>query len=429
MSKYKLLIITLTALAVVSCKSVNVKKTEVKETINAPVHAETNPIALSKVIVNLDRGEQWGSIQSGWLCVPQPGGEIKYRQGRVNVTSEILNDIFRQTVEDAGYEVAGDPDNLFEDKSDIQTDYAVGGLVQDMKANICWPNAGWGNWEDNKGEAYIKVEWQIYDTLNREVVETYVTEGSYVKESTDDMPAEMIIEEAFAIAINNLLAEKSLVEMLMEDRTKNITQETESLDKTVLNSEKKTYTSFKENVTEIRSSVATVRSSKGHGSGFFISQDGYLLTNQHVVGNSKYVKVILPTGREILGDVIKVNKARDVALLRTESAGINTLPLATRSPQMGTNVYAIGSPLKEEYQNTISSGIISGYREIDGQEYLQSDVNVNPGNSGGPLINEEGNVIGITVSGATLKGVPSGINFFVPIQDALDALNISYSSI
>ena len=90
-------------------------------------------------------------------------------------------------------------------------------------------------------------------------------------------------------------------------------------------------------------------------------------------------------------------------------------------------VFAIGSPLDEELQGTVSSGIVSSFREIEGEKYIQSDVTVHGGNSGGPLLNGDLKVIGLSVRGMQLMstGTGVGLNFFIPIQDGFDALNIS----
>ena len=411
-------------LSVIGCQSVNVKKVEVKEVITAKLSDETRPIKLSKLIVKMKRGEVWGSEQLGLLCIPSRH-KLKWRTGRVNVTSELLDEMFRQAFEDAGYSVAGNPDDLFEKPDAIQTDYYIGGLIKDMKANICYPMAGFMDFATVKGEAYMEVEWQIFDTLEKEVIKTVTTEGSFeLNRATSDYSGEMILEEAFGIAVNNLLANREITDMLVS------APEHKKMDKaheitTHVKFNENQLTSFQENVTAIRAAVATVRSSNGHGSGFFIGEDdGYMLTNQHVVGNAKFVKIILSSGREMVGDIIKVDKSRDIALIKTENAGITSLPFENKLPSISETVYAVGSPLKEEFETTVSQGIVSGFRDLDGQNFIQSDVNVLPGNSGGPLLNDKGNVIGITVSGRLFRGVPSGINFFIPIKSALEALNV-----
>ena len=84
----------------------------------------------------------------------------------------------------------------------------------------------------------------------------------------------------------------------------------------------------------------------------------------------------------------------------------------------------VGSPLDESLSSTLTKGIVSAIREENKLKLIQSDVNVRPGNSGGPMINKDGEVIGITVSGIVINGQSQGLNFFIPIADAFKVLKI-----
>ncbi|HEY9027140.1 MAG TPA: trypsin-like peptidase domain-containing protein, partial [Burkholderiaceae bacterium] len=157
------------------------------------------------------------------------------------------------------------------------------------------------------------------------------------------------------------------------------------------------------------------------GSAFYISQDGYLLTNKHVVGDDKFVRVKLSTGRSIVGEVVRVDKSRDVALLHTDPVATEALALRADSGSVGEAVYAVGSPFGQSLSGTITRGVLSARRVFEGVPWLQSDVAVNPGNSGGPLIDGNGRVIGISAIGTPAQG----INIFIPIDDALDKLSLT----
>jgi S1-C subfamily serine protease len=171
--------------------------------------------------------------------------------------------------------------------------------------------------------------------------------------------------------------------------------------------------------------VVIVFAADGSGSGFLVSNDGYLITNHHVVGASKYVKLKWADGSETLGEVIRSDPRRDVALVKADAHGRAPLDLRPGAVEQGEPVFAIGSPLGEAQQNTMTKGIVSATRMRDGLPYIQSDVAVTHGNSGGPLIDSKGRVIGITVSGLAPAGTPIGLNFFIPIDDALRALSLS----
>ena len=162
----------------------------------------------------------------------------------------------------------------------------------------------------------------------------------------------------------------------------------------------------------------------GHGSGFLVSNDGYILTNAHVVGSSRSVVVRWSDGFESDGEVIRSHKARDVALIKTNPHGRQPLALRRGPPTPGMNVYAVGTPLDPKLQGSLTKGIVSANRIMDGFSFIQSDVAVTHGNSGGPLLDEKSVVVGITDLGFEPDGKPANINLFIPIGDALDFLNL-----
>ncbi|MES2014897.1 MAG: trypsin-like peptidase domain-containing protein [Pseudomonadota bacterium] len=158
----------------------------------------------------------------------------------------------------------------------------------------------------------------------------------------------------------------------------------------------------------------------GVGSGFFISSDGYVLTNAHVVDGADDVVVTLIDRREFKARVLGSDKRADVALLKVDASKLPSLPIGDSARiRVGEWVIAIGSPFNLE--NTVTAGIISA-KSRDTGDYLpliQSDVAVNPGNSGGPLINMRGEVIGMNSQFATLSEGFNGISFAVPIEEAM----------
>lgn len=159
---------------------------------------------------------------------------------------------------------------------------------------------------------------------------------------------------------------------------------------------------------------------RGVGSGFIISDDGYVLTNAHVVEGADEVTVTLTDRREFKAKVLGSDRRSDVALLKVSAANLPYLRTGDSSKiRVGEWVIAIGSPFNLD--NTVTAGIISA-KSRDTGEYLpliQSDVAVNPGNSGGPLINMRGEVIGINSQIATLSGAYNGISFAVPIDEVM----------
>lgn len=168
------------------------------------------------------------------------------------------------------------------------------------------------------------------------------------------------------------------------------------------------------------------------GSGIIISEDGYILTNYHVISGSDSIVVTLSTGEEVDATVVGVDSVTDLALLKINKTGLTAATLGDSSAvTVGQLAIVVGNPIGEELSNTVTAGVISATNRTLNVEntvlnLIQTDAAVNPGNSGGPLINSNGEVIGIltakriyagtTESGETIYA--EGIAFAIPINDA-----------
>ncbi len=150
-----------------------------------------------------------------------------------------------------------------------------------------------------------------------------------------------------------------------------------------------------------------------------------MLTNAHVVVAAKQVIVVLSNGAEILGTAERLNKARDVALIKVPLRIPNALQIRTAPAQTSERAFAISSPLDEGLESTVTSGILSGICKMkpDNHLVIQADVPISPGNSGGPLLDRYGNVIGIsTLTFSRDKG--QNLDGFIPIAEAFDPLSL-----
>ncbi len=158
------------------------------------------------------------------------------------------------------------------------------------------------------------------------------------------------------------------------------------------------------------------------GSGFIISDDGYILTNNHVVSESNTIKVRLDDEREFEAKIIGTDPQSDVALLKIKASGLPYLPLGDSDKlEVGEWVIAIGSPF--ELSQTVTVGVVSakGRSRIginDYENFIQTDAAINPGNSGGPLLNIHGEAVGINTAIFSRSGGYMGIGFAIPINMA-----------
>ncbi|MDT0632292.1 trypsin-like peptidase domain-containing protein [Rubrivirga litoralis] len=163
----------------------------------------------------------------------------------------------------------------------------------------------------------------------------------------------------------------------------------------------------------------------GIGSGAFVSADGYIVTNNHVVEGADLLEVLLFDGRVLDAEVVGTDPFSDLAVLRVEGSDYPYVPFGDSDElRVGQWVLAFGSPLSEELSNTVTSGIVSSLGRFGGapdprgrqtiSNYIQTDAAVNPGNSGGPLVNLRGEIVGINSAIATRTGTFNGISFAIP---------------
>ncbi len=183
-------------------------------------------------------------------------------------------------------------------------------------------------------------------------------------------------------------------------------------------------------------SAGTVKQKVGGGTGFFVSKDGYILTNKHVVSdpNAEY-SIILANGQELIGKILAYDPTTDLAVIRAFKDA--TTPYTEAKPlqfvenqsqiEVGSFVVAVGNALAE-FQNTVTFGVVSGLgRQIQAADQgsgqsealsglIQTDTAINPGNSGGPLVNLQGRVIGINTA---VSAGANGIGFALPLSARL----------
>ena len=170
---------------------------------------------------------------------------------------------------------------------------------------------------------------------------------------------------------------------------------------------------------DVSPAVVSVSRPGGSGSGFFIREDGVLLTNAHVVGNSRRVQVGLADGRTLAGTVIGGDAAADVAVVRVELDDAPAVPLGDSDQlQVGQTAIAIGNPLG--FERTLTTGVVSALnrspRGLEVGGFIQTDAAINSGNSGGPLLDSQGRVIGINSVIFSPTGASIGLGFSIPIN-------------
>ena len=164
---------------------------------------------------------------------------------------------------------------------------------------------------------------------------------------------------------------------------------------------------------------------KGSGSGVIIRPDGYIVTNNHVVAGATKVSVTLNDNREFEATVVGTDPATDVAIIKVDAQNLPALPMGDSDQlRLGEWVLAIGSPLGAQLRSTITAGIVSAKGrsmpdnsgEFKIESFIQTDAAVNPGNSGGALVNKKGELVGINTAIVSQTGAYTGYSFAVPVN-------------
>lgn len=159
-----------------------------------------------------------------------------------------------------------------------------------------------------------------------------------------------------------------------------------------------------------------LREVEGHGSGFVVSDDGLIVTNHHVVGEASSAYVRLQDGRSFAEvQLVADDPANDLSLLKVKASGLRPLPLATREIAVGSDALAIGSPLGLDF--SLTKGIVSAKRDWQGTKMLQMQTDIAPGSSGGPVVNDYVELVGVSTA---TRG--AGLNMAVQVQHVRDLL-------
>lgn len=159
---------------------------------------------------------------------------------------------------------------------------------------------------------------------------------------------------------------------------------------------------------------------RGQGSGFIVTDDGYILTNNHVIDDADTIKVLTADEREFTATLVGTDPHSDVALIKIDAGDLPTAKIGySKNMQIGDWVLALGSPFG--FSQSVTAGIISATGRdsvgiVDYENFIQTDAAINPGNSGGPLVNLDGEVIGMNTAIYSRSGGNMGIGFAIPID-------------
>jgi serine protease Do len=377
---------------------------------------------LTGVVLAMPAGTRYMNAKDGLWCLT-PIGSQTANGAREALALAPYTTIFKQEIESAGYQVVAAEDNLF-GQEDGASDYQVAAVVTDLSLNMCiYTTGGYGIVAgDARGDGSMTIEWQVYSPLKKEVVARITTNGTAKLERSVAGVATRLTLDAFTSNVRALAAKPEFRTAMNAARpARDEILAPAKNDPIALSG---SLAAPKRSISDSVGSVVTLLTGSGSGSGALVSDDGYIITDAHVVGDEKHIRARWPDGIETVADVIRVAKDRDIALVKTNPRDRSPLPIRRGALTPGQRVFAIGSPNGQKFQGTVSSGVVSATRTFNGLRYIQSDVSVSFGSSGGPLLDADGAVIGFTDLGIQNEGQPAGLNLFTPIGDAMDFLNL-----
>ena len=402
-----------------SCGSVFAQTVLNASAASEPSGVAQNSVKLSTVLMALPAGAPWLSLHiDTLLCIYNPVNRSWSGGRQAQEVSPYLVP-FKAELERAGYKVVNPEDNLFDQEAG-SADYEAAAVITDARIEGCMSNGAYFTESGSvRGNASIKIDWQLYSRIKKQVVARVSTSGATKLEKSVVGGVQRLVVEAFAANARELAANADFRAALSAPKafTAGFQIPGQQSKITLTGSLK----AGPHKIADATGSVVTILTGTGSGSGVLLSSDGYILTDAHVVGDDKNVRVRWSDGFETLATVERVSKNRDVAIIKTNARDRTPLAIKRGVVTPGQRVYAIGSPRGKDFQGTVSSGVISADRVLDGLRYIQSDTMVSHGSSGGPLLDESGAVIGITDIGIQNDG-PAGLNLFTPIGDAMDFL-------
>lgn len=301
------------------------------------------------------------------------------------------------------------------------TNYLNGSLVK-LEINQSVPRYGNGSYFT----AELSIEWELTDFYNTSLYSTTLSSysGRFSTAYFQDSAITKSVAHAIQRSMLKLLAKEEVQEQLFKDQNFSPTYAAKE-DYLSLNKPQNTPIDLR---SAIHASV-TVKVDEGHGSGLFITEDGFVLTNHHVIAGSEHIMIIAHDKQEFPATVIRSNKEHDLALLKVdrEEGKAFLLPGASNYG-IGKTIFTIGTPQSLDLGQTLSRGIISGERERgeNKDKIFQTDASINFGNSGGPIVSDKGELLGVVNAKLVGFGV-EGIAFGIPAYLIMEYLGLEYN--
>jgi hypothetical protein len=358
----------------------------------------------------------------------------KYRYDEeVNLSTRMPK--MQKALEEMGLKtLKGGTDDLFDvgNSKPKNPDIIIAGRIEDFSLSRTSENGYSGGYAST-----TSINWQIFDRQKKEIILKVTNSTTYQFETN------LVSEQFYEAILNNFysfLSEtddfKGAVEGLNEDDYTDLADSSDLDDEPTAEEivaipevrlEKRESFSDLVELAMNASVTVLIDQDQSHGSGVVVSSNGYIVSNHHVTDGAKIIDVQFSNGMTLPADLITSSKDHDLSLIKVRASGLTALPIIKNpdNAREGDEVFVIGAPGDIELSQSVSKGIISAKRNIDGVKVFQTDTKISPGNSGSPLINNEGEIIGIINMKMIGEGV-EGLSFAIDSRYLHSVLGLEY---
>ncbi|MBW2723463.1 MAG: trypsin-like peptidase domain-containing protein [Deltaproteobacteria bacterium] len=375
------------------------------------IEGGTSPVYFEKIVFRIPSGSRIGAVYSAdrWK---HELFEITYNY-KFSETEEYNIEI-SDRLSELGYDAIDPTEGVFHN-SEMKTRFRLVGVVSNLDIRT-YKQLHAQSLTTKSQQVTLDMELRVYDARMKSVI----YRSSYSGIARQEGRNANALPPAIMSAMEGALADPMFASSITSDHdavsTKVATISIPDCERSAV--------ALPMDIPTVSNAVVSVRLGSHGGSGVIISPAGHVLTAGHVVESGRTPMVTLANGLELEATVEALYKFSDVALLKIPGSNHQCVELMSAERiELGSEIYAMGSPLADELSGTVTRGIISGHPTIEGRELIQTDAAVNSGNSGGPIFNQRAQVAGIVTSKMFGFGV-EGVAFAVPPETIREKLGL-----
>lgn len=402
--------------------------------VSMPLHCraqEPQPIEIRRVVIDLELLQTVG-VQLTALANKRGAEEPLLREGNHiflygrafqsahDFNPNALEKHMQEAFYHHGFQVEG-YGNIFRELRETKpTSYAIGIEIDDFMFNF-FTSIKTGESNDYRSEMTVRL---IILDLNQQKIRAnkeVVSRANITRTGllTNPLDLNYFFEKSFAKLVDDMLADPEIRDILYAEKKTSDLQYDGELRLSVAGAPERTP------IKSAMEATVTIRSGSGHGSGAIISPEGLILTCHHNIHAAEEVQIIFSNGIRTTAKVLRKDPEYDLVLLQLSDIQAKPLYLAEDTePEPGSEAWVIGTPASTDLGQSVSRGVVSGNRVIDEKLYIQTDASVNPGNSGGPMLNANGRIIGIVNAKVMATGV-EGLGFAIPTATIMERLKVT----